>query len=223
MSTVQAPSWFTSERYRFIRDLDARGWLSHLKRAAYLVDPDRPKHYGEWKKPCDLPDLPKHFDPDIEVWRDYIPTPAVQALEAPQLADMHDIERPALLLKVSLSAPDDVIIHEFKKILSGARERCPAPVKQRGPQVLNGRFEDAAQFSTWRRYRILEVAELLAWRAYDKVDATDVQLGRLLGRGNVNLEFDKKGIELAKKELRKAIDSIRALAAQVASEAQQEA
>lgn len=68
----------------------------------------------------------------------------------------------------------------------------------------------------------MEVAELLAWRAYDKVDATDVQLGRLLGLGNVNPEFDKKGIELAKKELSKAIASIPALAAQVASEAQAE-
>jgi hypothetical protein len=220
MSAVQAPSWFTRERYSFIRGLGARGWLSHLKRAAYITDPAWPDHYDECKAHLNLPERPKQFDPDIQVWRDYIPPGAVRALEAPQLANMHDIERPALLLKVSLSAPDDVIIREFKKILSGARERCPAPVKQRGRQVFNGRFKEP--FSTWRNYRILEVAELLAWRAYDKVDATDVQLGRLLGLGNVNLEFDKKGIELAKKELSKAIASIPALAAQVASEAQAE-
>jgi Family of unknown function (DUF6387) len=220
MSTVQAPSWFTSERYSFIPTLDAGGWLFHLKRAAYLIDPDWPKHYEEWKAHFDLPDLPKQFDPDIQVWPDYIPPPAVRALEAPQLADMHDIERPALLLKVSLSAPDDVIIHEFKKILSGARKRCPAPVKQRGPQVLKGRFKAEEQFTTWRNYKILEFAELLAWRAYDKVDATDVQLGCLL-TDNANIEFDKKRTEVAKKALLAAIDSnsIRALAAQVASEA----
>jgi hypothetical protein len=218
MSTVQAPSWFTSERYSFIRGLDARGWLSHLKRVAYFNDPDWPKHYEEWKADLNLPELPKQFDPDIQLWRDYIPPgAAVRALEAPQLADMHDSERPALLLKVSLSAPDDVIIHEFKKILSGARERCPAPVKQRGHQVLKGRFK-AEQFSTWRNYKILELADLLAWRAYDKVDATDVQLGRLL-EDNANIKFDKKRIEVAKKELRKALDSIRALTEQVVSEA----
>jgi hypothetical protein len=126
---------------------------------------------------------------------------------------MHDFERPALLLKVSLSAPDDVIIQEFKKVLSAARKRCPAPVKQRGPQVLKGRYKDE-QFSTWRSYRILELADLLAWREYEHIEATDVHLGLFLG-------FEKKRIETAKKELFKATSSstIKALAAQVASEA----
>jgi hypothetical protein len=230
MSTVQAPTWFTSEQYSFIRNLDARGWLLRLKRAAWLLNPDWPNHYEEWRETFDLPDLPKQFDPNIRLLTDYIPTDdlrvltdytppaAVQVLETPQLAETHDIERLALLLEVSLIAPDDVIIQEFKRILSAARERHPAPVKQPGPQVLKGRFKNP-QFSTWRNYKILEFADLLAWKAYDKVDATDVQLGRLLSMGNANLDFDKKRTEVAKKELIKAISSIPALAAQVASEA----
>jgi hypothetical protein len=193
--------------------LDARGWLSNLLRAAYFQNPDWPTHYEEWKNHFDLPDLTKRFDPDIRPLTDYIPPAPVQPLEAPQLADMHDFERPALLLKVSLSAPDDVIIQGFKKVLSAARKRCPAPVKQRGPQVLKGRYKDE-QFSTWRSYQILELADLLAWSEYENIEATDVQLGIFLG-------FDKRRTEVAKKELLKATSSstIKALAAQVVSEA----
>jgi hypothetical protein len=221
MSTFQAPPWFTSERYSFPLP-DARTWLFRLKRAAYFTAPDWQKDYEECRGDFNLPELPEQFDPDFPVSRDYIPPAAVVALDAPQEADLHDSERPALLLKVSLSAPDDVIMHEFKRILRGVRGRCPAPVRQPGRQVLNGRFKKE-QFTTWRNYKILELADLLAWRAYDKIDATDAQLGRLLEMGNANLKFDPKRTVMAKKELFRAIDSISALAAQVASEARQEA
>jgi hypothetical protein len=77
----------------------------------------------------------------------------------------------------------------------------------------------AVQAPSWftrERYSFIRGLGARGWLS------TDVQLGRLLGLGNVNPEFDKKGIELAKKELSKAIASIPALAAQVASEAQAE-
>jgi hypothetical protein len=223
VTAVQRPSWFTDERYSFIPGLDAREWLSQLNRANFFANPSWPEKYDDWRGPLGFKELGEEFDPDIQTLNHYLGPPVVQALEAPHLADMHLIELPALLLKVSLSAPDAVIIQEFKKILSAVRERCPAPVKKRGPQALNGYF-DEQHFSKWRKHKILELADLLgfkaflAWKAKKETGEnikipSDAELGRWLGFG------DKKKKELALAVLREALHSIPALAAQVTSEA----
>jgi hypothetical protein len=111
---------------------------------------------------------------------------------------------------INLSAPDAVIRDEFEKALRAARETYPSPVLKRGPQTLDAFFGEP-KFSTWRRYKILQLADLLAWNTDQESKVSGAQLGRWLN-------FSEKETALAKEELFKALDSIKALSAQIAAE-----
>jgi hypothetical protein len=198
------PDWFNLESYAFVAD--ARAWRDALLRANAKLDPSWPAGKEGWR------DI---IGPEIEnMHPGIIPSPVVQLIEEP--VRLHAIELPALL--INLNAPDDIIREQFEAALRAARERHPSHVRKPGPPALNARFGEP-QFYRWRRYKILPLVDLLAWRTRQKGKISDVQIGLWLG-------FDEdraaKEIEAAKKELFKAIDSIPALAAQVASEARAE-
>jgi hypothetical protein len=196
------PDWFNLESDAFVAKLDARAWLAALLRASARLDPTWSAKKEEWRG---------IVGPDIEnMYPGTIPAQVVRLIEVP--VGLHAIELPALL--INLNAPDGVIREQFEDALRAAREQHPSHVRKRGPQALNARF-DEQQFCTWRRYKILPLADLLAWRACQKDKIPDVQIGLWLG-------FDEdqaaKEIELAKKALQGALNSISALAAQVAAE-----
>ena len=126
------------------------------------------------------------------------------------------IELPALL--INLNAPDGTIRDQLEEALRAGRAKYPPPVRKRGPQALNARFGDQ-KFYMWRRYKILQLADLLAWRNGQKDKITAAQMGRWLGfdEGRTAKESAKE-VELAKKTLEEALRSIPALAAQAATE-----
>jgi hypothetical protein len=195
-ASVPKPDWFAEADYAFVARLDARGWLNALCRANAKLDPSWPAKREEWR------DV---FGPEIDnMYPAYIPPPAVRLIEGP--ITLHPFELPALL--INLSAPDGVIKQGFEKALRAAREKHRSLVKKRGRPALNAAFK--AQFSTWCRYKILQLADLLAWKACENIDVSDAELGRWL-------EFDKKETEQAKAVLFKALHSIPALAAQIAA------
>jgi hypothetical protein len=196
-SAVPKPDLFTKSNYEFVATLDARGWRDALLRAKAQLDPTWSAEKEEWKGV---------IGPDIEnMYPGIIPVPVVRLIEEPER--LHGIELPALL--VNLNAPDGVIRDEFEKALRAARENYPSLVLKRGPQALNASFGEQ-KFSTWKSHKILQLADLLAWKAREKINVSEAELGSWLG-------FDKKKTELAKKLLYDALRSIPALAAQIAA------
>jgi hypothetical protein len=203
-----SPDWFSLKNYALHELKDARSWRDALLRANARLDPNWHDKEEEWRR---------IIGPEIDnMYPAYPhPPPVVQLIE--ESRTLHPNELPALL--ISLNAPDDVIREHFETALRAARERHPSHVRKPGPKALNARFGEQ-QFYTWWRYKILPLAALLAWRTRQKDKISDVQLGLWLG-------FDEdraaKEIELAKKALQGALDSIPALAAQVAAEHKLEA
>lgn len=67
----------------------------------------------------------------------FIGPPAVRTVDMADQSTLHALERPSLLVQVYLSAPDGVIIEEFKKALRPARQSVPSPVSKPGPAALS--------------------------------------------------------------------------------------
>jgi hypothetical protein len=155
------PDWFSLENYAFVyAQEDARSWLDALLRANAKLDPTWSAKKEEWR------DI---IGPEIDQMHDgYIPPPVVQLLEEP--ITLHPFELPALL--INLNAPDGVILEQVEAALRAAREQHPPHVRKPGPPALNARF-GKQQFSTWRRYKILPLADLLAWRTRQKDKISD--------------------------------------------------
>jgi hypothetical protein len=205
MKTRPPPDFFSLEDYAFVRELkDARDWLDALCCATAKLDPNWRDKQQEWR------DI---VGPEIEnLHPGYIPPPVVQLIEEP--LTLHPIELPALHLLISLNTPDGVIKEQFEAALRAARKKHPSPTKRRGPQRLNAQFGEQ-QFSTWRRYKILPLADLLAWCERQAEKISDAQIGRWLG---FNEHRATRDVAQAREALRRALDSIPALAAQVAAE-----
>lgn len=205
MKTRPPPDWFKLESY--VAELDARGWLAKLLRANARLDPNWHDKEEEWRG---------IIGPEIDNMYPVYPhlPPTVQLIE--ESRTIHPIELPALL--VSLHAPDGVIREQFEAALQAAREKHPSPTKKPGPPALNTRI-DKRQFSTWRTYKILALADLLAWCDRQAEKISDAQLGRWLG---FNEDRTTRDVTEARKALQRALDSIPALAAQIASEARAE-
>lgn len=68
---------------------------------------------------------------------------------------------PALI--VNLSAPDELILEAVKRELE-KRKHSSAPVRKPGRHALS-RYFDRYTFDKWQNNRIVELAELLAWRS----------------------------------------------------------
>jgi hypothetical protein len=202
MKTRPPPDFFSLEDYAFVRELNARGWLDALYRANAKLDPNWRDKQEKWRG---------IIGPEIEnMHPGYIPPPVVQLIEEP--LTLHPIELPALL--INLNTPDGVIKEQFEAALRAARKKHPSPTKRRGPQRLNAQFGEQ-QFSTWQRYKILPLADLLAWCERQEEKISDAQIGRWLG---FNDDRATKDVAQAREALQRALDSIRALAAQVAAE-----
>jgi hypothetical protein len=197
------PDWFASKKFAYPAAADARGWYGELQRINGLFWKDR----EEWRDT--IPEIDEYVPAFI------CPQP-VEAIDRDEAArDLHDLEKPALLVRVWLRAPDAVILKEFRAALVEARKTHPAPVRNRGRDSLAGRFSPS-KLATWRRRRILELAELLAWRDKEWPNGgsrsdkrpSDAQLGRWL-------RFNGRELEEAMRALKTALEAIPALSVQV--------
>jgi hypothetical protein len=198
------PYWFASKKFAYPAAADARGWYGELLRINGFFWKER----EEWRDT--IPEIDE-FVPG------FIGPPPVEAIDRDEAArELYNLEKPALLVRVWLRAPDAVILKEFRAALREARKTHPAPVKNRGRDGLAGRFSKS-KLGTWQRYHIIELAELLAWRdgllSWQNSEApsprpSDAQLGRWLG-------FDAAEVRVAKRTLESARAMIPVLWAQV--------
>jgi hypothetical protein len=202
------PDWFNEQRYHYLRNLDARGWLAQLERCKMLrgrVSLRQWESVGEkgWTKKY----VPAFIGP-----------PVVEIVERADQATLHEIEKPAFFAKVYLRAPDGIIIKEFEKALKEARRSVPAPVKKPGPRGAGPQFT-RTEFSRWLDYRIVELCELEDWRrklrrkkARERIP-TDADLAHWLF--SPRYANPRKQIIAARQTLLRAIGQIPALWAQV--------
>jgi len=199
----EPPDWFVESDYTWLSGLGVRGWYDELRRLRELSI----KH-----------NLGLHTDdPKVETLgaaggpRVLLPgAPVAQFVDA----QADDVSIPKHLLPalvINISASDVVIRAEFERALAQAREKYPAPFRKSGPSATNSDIDERV-CASWVKWRIVELAELLVWRAGLDAQEAKGYPKRLLG---VWLGFEKSDTSKAEKVLRKAIASLPAIAAQL--------
>ena len=200
------PAWFKGKNYAYLTKFDDADWLYELQRCAAK------------KSPTDLSELEFIGEPG---WTKnlipaYIGLPAVEIVDHADQTEFHKFEKPAIIVIVSLKAPDYIIIKEFKKQLAQARRDTPAPVKTRGSQTAAAKISPM-HFNTWILHKIVQLCDLDHWRQ-ELSDAeekpTDADIARWLWPDYAN---PRKEIVKARQALDEAIALIPALHAQVAA------
>jgi hypothetical protein len=215
--------------FSYLRNLDLQGWLKELERISrHLFGVDHP--LASRSLPLQRAGLMWNLFEDgaglhtirlgIRTVRLLEPRVVTRKVNGKQRSVRLDVvspyELPALL--VHLDAPDDVIMTQFKAALKEARKRYPAPVAKPGRNALSARFTKRT-FTVWLNYKIVQLAELLTWRALlgeeEQKKYPNTALGGWLG-------FDDKKMSLAMGCLEKAVTGIPALATQIAGKASKE-
>lgn len=200
------PDWFRKVDYTYLNSLDVRGWRDELLRVNDALA------LADWR----------------EEWRDVIGpesdklTPAVitplpvEVINRDEAArELHKFEMPAMLMRIHLGAPDAVIIAAVKAALLDARKMHPAPVTRPGKPALGSKF-DKTKFASWRKHKIVQLADLLAWREREKRHDN----GSIIRKADIGrwlFPFPNnptKCVEDAEMVLRQALASIPALQAQ---------
>jgi hypothetical protein len=97
------------------------------------------------------------------------------------------------------------------------RDRFPPPIAKPGPQASNTRF-DQDTFSSWINWRIVQMAELFAWRG--TLDAGEAKkfLDWVIGEWMWGEKSSPRKTSEAKNVLKLAIASRKALMSQIAHE-----
>jgi hypothetical protein len=214
-----APEWFKAKDYSYLSSLDASGWLLELEKCARLFNDTLARLDGR-------PDLREDWDwIGKPGWTDnarvaFIGAPAVRIVDKADQASLSDLEKPALIMMVSLRATDHDIIECLKKALRDARRDTPGPASKPGPQALSAKF-DKTIFGRWFRHRIVQLCDLAEWRS--KLDEKDrpknADFGRWLFDGRD--DYKDKLIFDACQMLKAAINEIPALTLQVEREAEE--
>jgi hypothetical protein len=167
---VGPPDWFSKKDYHYLCRLDASGWLQELQRCNAL---QKKVDLSEWES-IGKQDWTKKFIPA------YIGPPAVEVVAKADQAALRALEKPALIVQVSLRAPDSVIIGEFKKALQAARCAVPPPVRTRGSRDAPAAIGNM-HFNTWISHKIVEFCEIEAWRdGLEGTKPSDADIGRWL-------------------------------------------
>ncbi|MGD0186964.1 MAG: hypothetical protein ABSC25_17160 [Roseiarcus sp.] len=116
---------------------------------------------------------------------------------------------------VNVNMPDAMICAEFERWLEEVRKQIKPHVAKPGQRTRNSKF-DKTKFWTWADVRIVQFADLLAWRAtldpiqrkkYKKSD-----LGRWIGR------YSSKDVNTTERMLKRALASLPALGGQIEHE-----
>jgi hypothetical protein len=198
------PDWFVKRDYLYLQKHGTRGWLKELTRLREQAI----KHNPELLKD----------DRKVEVHhiagnpRVLLPGAPIVQLVAPQAQDVHIPQHLLPALIVNISAPDTVILAQFKRQLEKARNLFPAPVAKRGRHAPNSIF-DTDTFEKWRREKIVQFADLIAWKATlsacEQAAYTDKLLGTWLDR------HTSKDVSVTRRTLRMALANLPSLAAQV--------
>jgi hypothetical protein len=149
----------------------------------------------------------------------FIGPPVVQIVEKADQAKLSRIEKPTMILKVYLRAPDGKIFEEFKKALRFARRSYPSTVKKPGPKGMNAMLTKT-EFSNWLDSRIVELCDLDAWRKKLRREKSQVRMPGDSDFGHwlfSNYANPRKKVIEARRTLNRAIAQIPTLWTQVES------
>lgn len=127
-------------------------------------------------------------------------------------ADIFQLGGPYASFTVNLNMPDALLVAEFDRWLQEARAQIALPIKKRGPRSANTKF-DRIIFFSWIDLKLVEFADLLAWRSMlspaDKVGFSDAALGLIIGRNS------SKDVNTTRRVLKQALASLPSLFAQL--------
>jgi hypothetical protein len=205
---LSIPAWFATCDYSRLENLTAEGWCHELLR---LHELSVVQELGLHTNHSDIVVARKGGKTVVGV----VPIQTVQFVGPRNEGFSLPRERlPALI--VSVEAPDAVILQEFRRTLKCVREHFPPPRAKPGRRAANS-YIDEATFRLWIDARIVELADLLAWRTtLDRQTAAiypDHVLGKWLGKP------DAKATSETKSMLKRALASLPMLAKQLAYDA----
>jgi hypothetical protein len=187
--------------YTSLRTLGLRGWFKELTRLREQALEHNPKLVAA--------------DPKIAVYRFsgarrvFLPgAPIVQLIE-PQDRDVRIPRHLLPAIIVNISAPEQVIVAQFKRTLREALDKYPQPLRKPGPHAANYFFDERI-FKRWCNARIVEFADRLAWNAKLGKPCSETRLGATFLKHR-----DKYETARVKKMLMRAIAALPALAAQL--------
>jgi hypothetical protein len=116
---------------------------------------------------------------------------------------------------INLSAPDAVLVEQFKQRLKELRRKVPSSVAKRGPAALNADFGED-QFRKWRDLRIVEFYALLIWRERQPVEKRKLVTLTLIGEWTER--YGSNDQKRTRDALKGALAQLPALAAQAGAE-----
>lgn len=206
--------------YGYLKTLNAEGWYAELSRLCKMsVDND----LGWFKGDPDIC-LFCRFGKPGEITETEIVHVGIQAVQfvGPNKGGgdpsvwLDEDRLPALI--VNLNAADNTILTDLRRTLRAVRKYYN-PIASPGRYSVNSRFDERT-FKRWREHRLIEFANLLAWRAQrlaqDKsAKITNDFIADLLWK---KYRDPHKKFNDVIKVLRKALRSLPALLAQVAQE-----
>jgi hypothetical protein len=133
-------------------------------------------------------------------------------------AQIGHIGGPYATFTVNINMPDALLVTEFERWLEEVRKQLNPPITKPGPPSLNAKF-DPNKFDAWRSTKIVEFADLLAWRAtlpaHEQDEWKPAELGRSIGRNS------SKDVNITTRILKQALASLQSLGAQVEHEMSQ--
>jgi hypothetical protein len=125
------------------------------------------------------------------------------------------IAGPFASFTVNVNMPDAILHAEFDRWLTQVRNQLPSPIKMRGTPSSNAKFNET-KFEVWRETKIIEFADLLAWRA--TLDESERKKYRKSTLGRWIERYNSKDVNTTERLLRSALASLSALLAQVEHE-----
>jgi hypothetical protein len=201
--------------YSYLNKLDADGWSVELTRLYNLsVDNRLGLHEA---------DLNTHTFGEVgesgevsEVMTVHVSVPPVEFVEFNCEGFLLPPERlPALI--VDARASPKVIRERFESALAELRDRFPPPIAKPGPHATNNVI-DQDTFSSWIKWRIVQLAELFAWRATLDAEEAKKFLDWVIGIWMWGDESEPRKVSDAKNVLKRAIASRHALMSQITHE-----
>jgi hypothetical protein len=133
-------------------------------------------------------------------------------------AQIVHIGGPYATFTININMPDADLVTEFERWLEEVRKQLKLPVAKPGQPSLNAKF-DPKKFDAWRSTKIVEFADLLAWRAtlpaHEQGEWKPAKLGRSIGRNS------SKDVNMTTRILKQALASLPSLGAQVEHEMSQ--
>ena len=165
-------AWLSAQDYSHLSALDAGGWFKELYHRSTL------NYLYQWH--LDHPDTAGEpvADPDE------IDELLARSCNVMPCRDVREAESRGLVaLEVNPSVPDEVLATEFMREVNEARRRLAINVKQHGagrPKGTIPMLDSPARFRTWKKSKILQLADLDHWARQQCYHLTNAQMFDLL-------------------------------------------